>query len=136
TNLDRPPLNFPLSFIVSLSVKMFNHTRRVYMKLSSYVVIALFLFAASAMAQDKTPVVNQRERNQQHRIRQGVKSGELTKGEARRLERQEGKIKADEMIAKSDGKVTKAERRKLNREQNRESKRSHRAKHNKRVRKA
>jgi hypothetical protein len=88
----------------------------------------------SLYAQDRTPVVDQKERNQQKRIEQGVKSGELTPAETRRLERQEGKIKADEMNAKSDGKVTPKERRKLNRELNRESKRIYRKKHNARVR--
>lgn len=88
----------------------------------------------SMYAQVKTPVVDQREQNQQKRIEQGVKSGELTPVETRRLERQEGKIKADEMNAKADGKVTPAERRKLHRELNRESKRIYRKKHNNRVR--
>ena len=93
-------------------------------------VLVLGLSQSAVFAQDKTPVVDQRARNQQARIRQGVKSGELTPAETRRLERQEGKIKADEMVAKSDGKVTKAERKKLSREQNRESKRIYRLKHN------
>ncbi|MBI1805952.1 MAG: hypothetical protein HYR76_02735 [Ignavibacteria bacterium] len=88
----------------------------------------------NAFSQDKTPVVDKREKNQQARIKEGVKSGELTNRETIRLEKQEGKIKADEMMAKSDGKVTKAERRKLHRELNRESKRVYRAKHNNKVR--
>ncbi len=97
--------------------------------------ILLASLAALSSAQDKTPGVDKRERIQQHRIRQGVKSGELTRGETRRLERQEGKIKADELAAKSDGKVTPGERRKLHRELNRESRRIYRSKHNGRVRK-
>jgi len=84
-------------------------------------------------AQDKTPVVDQREKNQEQRIEQGVKSGELTPAETHRLEKQQGKIKADELVAKSDGKVTPAERQKLRREQNRASKTIYRKKHNARV---
>lgn len=90
---------------------------------------------APAPAQNQTPVVDSREQNQQKRIEQGVKSGELTNGETRRLERQEGKIKADELNAKADGKVTKGERAKLRREQNRESNRIYRAKHNNKIHK-
>ena len=105
------------------------------MKKSMFVSIAVLtlICAMGAFSQTQTPVVDARERHQQKRIEQGVKSGELTNGETRRLERQEGKIKADEMIAKSDGKVTRAERRKLNREQNRESRRIYRNKHNARI---
>ena len=98
-------------------------------------VIALLLGLAfgSVSAQTKTPVVNKRERAQQARIRQGVKSGELTPGETRRLEARESKIQADKMAAKADGKVTPAERRKLNREQNRASRKIYRLKHNNNV---
>ena len=76
-----------------------------------------------------TPRIDRREREQQKRIRQGVKSGELTRKEARRLERKEGKIRADEMIAKSDGKVTAKERRRLNHDLHRASRDIHRQKH-------
>lgn len=102
------------------------------MKRTTLLVIAVFafLFSAQAVSQTQTPVINQRERNQQARIRQGVKSGQLTPGEARRLEAQQGKIKADKMAAKSDGKVTPAERRHLKRELNRASRNIHRKKHN------
>ena len=93
-------------------------------------VLATMILSDSAFAQTATPRVQKREKRQQKRIEQGVKSRELTPGETRRLEAQEGRIKADEMNAKSDGKVTPAERRKLNREQNRESRRIYRMKHN------
>ena len=102
------------------------------------IIIALFLTCSvcvSAFAQDKTPVVDQREKNQQERIKEGVKSGELTPAETRRLEMQQGKIKADEMNAKSDGNVTPKERLKLKREQNRASRNIYHKKHNNRVQK-
>ena len=107
------------------------------MKRSMLCAAVLFVCSAcaSAYAQDRTPVVDQREKNQQARIHQGVQSGELTRGEMRRLEAKEGRIKADEMNAKADGKVTPAERRHIRREQNRESRRIYRLKHNNRVRK-
>ena len=106
------------------------------MKTSTVLAAAVFVCAlfGTVLAQTKTPVVDQREQNQQKRIEQGVKSGELTPVETRRLEAREGKIKADELNAKSDGKVTPTERRKLNRELNRESRRISRKKHNNRYR--
>lgn len=99
------------------------------------ILIALFLCSVGAFAQSKTPVVDQRQKNQQERIKEGVQSGEVTRGEARRLEAQQGKIQADEMVAKSDGKVTNAERRQLKREQNRASRNIARKKHNGAIRK-
>ena len=43
-----------------------------------------------------TATVNQRERRQQHRISAGVRSGELTGKETRKLEREQVRIRRDE----------------------------------------
>ena len=94
-----------------------------------FTVSLLFGISAIASAQTRTPKINQREHNQQRRINQGIRSGELTRREARRLDAQEGRIRADEAIAKSDGKVTKAERRHIERELNRTSKHIYNQKH-------
>jgi hypothetical protein len=83
----------------------------------------------------QTPVVDQREKNQEKRIDQGIKSGEVTKGEAARLEAQQGRIKVDEAKAKADGVVTPKERAKLTREQNRANRNIYRKKHNGRIQK-
>ena len=74
--------------------------------------------AAPVAAKDPlaTPKIDQRQANQEKRIQQGVASGSLTPKEAARIEKRETKIAADEAAAKSDGKVTAAERKKLNRE--------------------
>jgi hypothetical protein len=93
----------------------------------------IVLGIALSTAQTATPRVTKRQFKQQARIEQGEKSGELTKGEARRLERQQAKIQADKRAAKSDGVVTPAERQKLTNEQNRANKRIHRLKHNEKV---
>ena len=79
--------------------------------------------------------VNGRETNQQERIAQGVKSGELTPGEDKHLEKGEARIQNQEAndMAKHDGHLTKPEQNQLNREQNRESRRIHREKHNERT---
>ena len=98
------------------------------------VLLCAFLVLGSglASAQTATPRVTHRQLNQQARIEQGVKSGELTLGETRRLEKQQGKIQADKLMAKSDGVVTPAERAKLTREQDRASAHIYRLKHNER----
>jgi hypothetical protein len=86
------------------------------------------LLCGSALAQEehkppiKAPRITKRQLHQQERIKQGVKSGELTKGEAGKLEKQQAKIQHDKKVAKADGKVTPKERRKIRHEQNKASK--------------
>lgn len=82
---------------------------------------------------DQTPRIDKREQIQKQRVKQGVKTGELTKKEARRLGAEQRKIKRDESKAKSDGTVTPAERKKLTREQNRANRDIARKKHNPRT---
>lgn len=86
-------------------------------------------FSIPSMAQTATPGITQRQVNQQKRIRQGVRSGELTRREARRMELRQAKVQHDKKVAKADGTVTPAERRKLRREQNRTSRAIRRQKH-------
>lgn len=94
------------------------------------VAIAIaMVFAGGAFAQTATPNIDKRQANQEKRIEQGVKSGELTKNETARLEKREAKLQADKEKAKSDGVVTKKERAKLQHEANRDSKAIYRQKH-------
>ena len=81
----------------------------------------------------RTPVVNQRQRNQQHRIGQGVKSGQLTAGETRQLEHQQARIQRTKEKDKADGTVTPQERAQLHRMQDRASRDIYRDKHNDRT---
>ena len=76
--------------------------------------------------------VKNREENQQDRIAQGVKSGELTAKETAHLEKGEAKIEKDRQKALADGKMTPKEKRKLNREENKMSHRIYAKKHNRR----
>lgn len=92
--------------------------------------------AATVMVADSnthTPNINKREVRQRHRIKDGVKDGELTKGEAAKLVKGEKQIQADKKQAKSDGTVTKQERLKLQKEENQESRKINRMKHNDRT---
>ncbi len=91
--------------------------------------------ACSVYAQTATPRVRHSQVNQQARIREGVRSGELTKGEAVRMEARQAKIQHDKKVAKSDGIVTLEERAKLNREQNAASRKIYRQKHDSQRRK-
>lgn len=102
------------------------------------VVVLVALLAVgmlSVPAQTATPRVTKRQVQQQARIKEGVKTGQLTPRETRKLERKQAKIAVDKAKAKSDGVVTPAERRKLTREQNRASKRIYKEKHDAQVRK-
>jgi hypothetical protein len=76
--------------------------------------------------------VNAREQNQQNRIANGVKSGELTPKETQKLEKQQGHIQNQEKkdMAKDNGHLTKADQAKLNKEQNKASKNIYDKKHN------
>ncbi len=98
-------------------------------------VSALFVcgFAMASHAQS-TPVVDKREDIQKERIKDGVKSGELTKAETKHLVKNQRHIKRTESKAKADGVVTPAERAKLDRKQDRASKRIVKQKHDKQER--
>jgi len=99
------------------------------MKLKTLVGAFAMTLAGLAVAQPATPNLDKREANQQQRIDQGVASGQLNAKETNRLDKREAKLAADEAAAKSDGKVTRAERRKLQREANRDSRAVRRQKH-------
>lgn len=79
--------------------------------------------------------INQRKVNQQDRIANGVKSGQLTPRETAHLERQQASINHEEhQMRKADnGHLTAADRRQLNRRQNRASANIYAKKHNNRV---
>lgn len=77
---------------------------------------------ATAFAQSSTttpngsePTVQQRKENQQDRIAQGVKSGQLTLGETAKLERQLRSIHREErnMRKADDGHLTQADRKRF-----------------------
>lgn len=80
--------------------------------------------------------VNQRDRNQQKRIGEGLEKGSLTAGEAKRLEKRESKLNAEQRDMREDngGRLTASEKAKVNRQQNRVSKQIYNKKHNARKR--
>src|SRR5437868_1038422 len=78
--------------------------------------------------------IRHRAQNQHGRIRQGVKSGELTRAEAKDLREDQKDLHQDIKLAKSDGKVTPGERRMIRKEENKDSREIYRKKHNRRER--
>jgi hypothetical protein len=95
-----------------------------------YVPAALAQSEGSATAHPAT--IQQRKKNQQDRIANGIESGQLTAGEAKNLERKEANVNGEErqMRAADNGKLTAADRAKLNRQQNRLSNQIYQDKHN------
>ena len=94
--------------------------------------------------QDKHNAANQnykgevgaRQRNQQERIGQGIKSGQLTAGESAHLENQQAHLNKEvhNDRAANGGKLTAADRKQVNHQENKTSKAIYKDKHNGRVR--
>ncbi|MDO7885403.1 hypothetical protein [Hymenobacter cheonanensis] len=88
------------------------------------------LLAAAA----QMPGINARQRNERARIRQGVRSGELTRSEAARMRGREAGITAEKRAARADGIVTRGERHDIRRTENSASRAIYRQKHDRQVR--
>lgn len=88
--------------------------------------------SSSTSSTQTKPTVAQRKENQQDRIANGVKSGQLTAGETANLESKEaainGETRADR--AANGGKLTSAEKQQINQQQNQMSKQIYQDKHN------
>src|SRR5258708_35200659 len=88
--------------------------------------------AAATPAEKPKPTVAERKENQQDRIAQGVKSGQLTAGETANLETKEAAINKETATdrAANGGKLTAAEKKQVNGQQNQLSKQISKDKHN------
>lgn len=82
-----------------------------------------------APAKHRDPGVNHRQHHQNDRIRQGVRSGELTRAEVKDLNQQRREIRQDERAYKADGHLTRDERRDLHQDMNALSKDIYHEKH-------
>src|SRR5437879_9327997 len=109
---------------------------------------AVLMAGSVAMAQDQSssggqqpapapeakpkPTAAQRKENQQDRIANGVKSGQLTAGETANLETKEAAINKETAAdrAANGGKLTAAEKKQVNRQQNQMSKQIYADNHN------
>ncbi len=77
----------------------------------------------------RDPGVNARQHRQRDRTAQGVRSGQLTKDEAQEIIAQQKTIRAEEKAYKSDGTLTKEERKDLHQDLNAASKNIFEEKH-------
>lgn len=77
----------------------------------------------------RDPGVNRRQDNQGDRVAQGVRSGQLTKDEVKSLAEQRKSIREEEKAYKSDGTLTKDERKDLHQDLNATSKSIYGEKH-------
>ena len=87
-----------------------------------------------ALAQSATPRIDERQANQDRRIEQGVRSGQLTPRELARLERGQARIREMERQAMADGHISRRERAAIHAEQDRQNQLIARLKHNDRAR--
>jgi len=78
--------------------------------------------------------IRKTNRNQNARIKQGVKSGELTKAETRNILNDKKEIRQDVKEAKSDDVVTPGEKKEIRQDQRQVSRKIVRKKHNNRDR--
>lgn len=88
--------------------------------------LAIMLVLNSVQAQDT--------RRTNGRIRQGVRSGELTKAETIKLKRDQREIRQDVKAAKADGVVTPVEKREIKQDKRQLNRAIIRKKHNRRDR--
>jgi hypothetical protein len=105
------------------------------MKVTSLALATTLLLSLSAVAQQTAPppgTAAERKANQQARIAQGVKSGQLTAHETANLESREASVNKEErnMRAADGGKLTAADRTAINNRQNKISKSIYKDKHN------
>jgi hypothetical protein len=111
-------------------------TMKVHAVLAGLVLLASgATFAQTPAPKDPlaTPKIDQREANQEKRIAQGEASGQLTRREARRLNRGEARIDKAEDHAAADGKVTGQERKRIAHMQRAESRDIAHEKHDRQV---
>lgn len=101
-----------------------------WLVLAALVGVVFIPSAARAQERHRRGGINQHQRHQQTRIRQGVRSGELTRREAARLQAEQARIRAEEAFARrSGGEFTLRERRRIAHEQRYASRHIYRQKH-------
>jgi len=97
--------------------------------LMTALVVSAQTFAADGHAGRHDPGVNHRQHHQDARIKQGVKSGELTHEEAKGLRQDRREIRQKEHAYKADGTLTKDERKDLHQDLNAMNKEIYQEKH-------
>jgi hypothetical protein len=99
------------------------------MKLTKFILAFLIMILAASGAEAQTS-----SRKQHRRIKQGVRSGELTKKETRTLTNQQKEIRQEKIAAKADGVVTRDEKKEIKQDQRKAKRTIARKKNNRRDR--
>jgi hypothetical protein len=96
------------------------------------ILITVFCLAAFSLANaQSTKKIRHTQKHQTMRINQGVRSGELTRQETKRLVREQKHIQHEKRLARADGKVTRRERKHIRQDQRVASRDIYRQKHDK-----
>lgn len=93
------------------------------------ILLTLGILVAVVMIGTAQTTVRVKQHNQVDRIQQGVKSGELTKKEAKALAHQQAHIQRDKKRAAADGVITRREAKHIRKEQRYASRSIYRQKH-------
>ena len=93
-------------------------------------LLAMILFVGLATMKASSPVVKSNSKTQVKRIAQGVRSGSLTRMEAKQLKNQQIHINNVKKVAKADGVVTIKERAIIQHKQCKANRAIYRKKHN------
>lgn len=98
-----------------------------WMKKLAALTLGLGLFAAPAMAAP----VDRRDVRQEQRIREGMRTGQLSPREAMRLQRQEDRLRFEKRMlrGRQGGMLTQSQRNRLDRQHDRLSRRIYAQKH-------
>lgn len=100
----------------------------------SLLILALLVSVSAEAGRDRVRSSEERAQRQQERIASGVRSGELTVAEQKRLERGQERIEVAQENAVQDGVVTPEEQARLHKMQDKQSKRIWKQKHDRQVR--
>jgi tellurite resistance protein len=90
-------------------------------------ILGMAVCATPALASGGS--INKQQHREQARINQGIRSGQLTRAEARRLEAQQARIRVNERFDRADGKLSPKERAQLNKQLSNASRDIYRQKH-------
>jgi uncharacterized membrane protein YebE (DUF533 family) len=96
--------------------------------ISRIVLAAMAVLSVSAVTASADEI-DRRQSSQERRIQQGVRSGELTRGEYYRLETEQARIRALEARAKADGRVDRYEAAQIRQAQDNASRHIYQEKH-------
>jgi hypothetical protein len=121
-----------VALLRTVSRALVSNAKEMAMKRSLIALTLALACCALAQAQEQgAAVATQRDANQQERIEQGLQSGQLSSGEAGRLERDEQRVDRQQAYdLKQGGTLTPEEKAKINREQNHVSQDIYNDKHN------